>query len=471
MELQEITALLRGENAKIREGITELQKRITEAPDVDSYTEQWDPESHDVMNASLRPNKSVKYFNDEGVEVTKIEAVARIAIAMQKIIVNRAVAFLFGNPVKITCQDENDESFDLVKKVLKKAKINSINQEVARELFRSTEVAEYWWMQEVKGGYNGYGVDALGKMKVSIFKPSDGNELFPRFNDIGDMIAFSRQYNAYDSDNKKYTYFEIFTDTEYWLFQNASEGWKEVKYVKHDLGKIPVIYASQEKTEWYDVQGLIDRLEKLLSNFADTNDYHASPTLAVKGKVAGFSSKGEQGKIIEIEQDGDLKYVSWNRAPESVKIEIDNLLRLIYSLTQTPDISFESVKGIGGISGIALRMMFLDAHLKVMNKQEIFDEYLERRMSVVKQCISRKLLTNGKAVEDLDIDCAIEPFMLTDLAEQVKTLIEAGAGKAVVSQKTAVKLAGLVDNADDEYQQLKDEESQAVNFEQSELTV
>ena len=140
-------------------------------------------------------------------------------------------------------------------------------------------------------------------------------------------------------------------------------------------------------------------------------------------------------------------------------------------MTQTPDISFESVKGIGGISGIALRMMFLDAHLKVMNKQEIFDEYLERRMSVVKQCISRKLLTNGKAVEDLDIDCTIEPFMLTDLAEQVKTLIEAGAGKAVVSQKTAVKLAGLVDNADDEYQQLKEEESQAVNFEQSEPTV
>lgn len=68
-----------------------------------------------------------------------------------------------------------------------------------------------------------------------------------------------------------------------------------------------------------------------------------------------------------------------------MRLEISTLLNMIYSTTQTPDISFESVKGLASLSGVALRMLFLDAHLKVQNKSEIFSEYLERRMSITKK--------------------------------------------------------------------------------------
>ena len=78
-----------------------------------------------------------------------------------------------------------------------------------------------------------------------------------------------------------------------------------------------------------------------------------------------------------------MNYVSWQNAPESVKLEIETPLKMIYTITQTPDISFDAVKGLGAISGIALKLLFMDAHLKVQDKREIFDDYLQRRVNII----------------------------------------------------------------------------------------
>jgi hypothetical protein len=59
-----------------------------------------------------------------------------------------------------------------------------------------------------------------------------------------------------------------------------SEG---VKSIKNTIGKIPVIYYHQHLTEWHDVQPLIDRLEIIISNLADTNDYSGSPIVVAYG--------------------------------------------------------------------------------------------------------------------------------------------------------------------------------------------
>ena len=149
------------------------------------------------------------------------------------------------------------------------------------------------------------------------------------------------------------------------------------------LGKIPVIYTTQGQSEWHDVQGLIERLETLLSNFADTDDYHASPKIFVTGTVRGFAKKGEAGAIIEADQGATAQYLSWAQAPESVRLEIDTILSFIYTLTQTPNISFDNVKGLGAVSGVALEFLFTDAHLKVQDKMEYLDDYLTLRNNII----------------------------------------------------------------------------------------
>jgi SPP1 family phage portal protein len=220
------------------------------------------------------------------------------------------------------------------------------------------------------------------------------------------------------------------------------------------------------------VQGLIDLLETLLSNFADTNDYHASPKIVVKGDVLGFAQKGESGAILQLEGDNaEAKYLSWEHAPESVKLEIETLLRMIYTITQTPDISFDSVKGIGAVSGIALKLLFLDAHLKVQEKMEIFDDYLQRRLSVIQAYIGQFNTQLKTASERLTIEPEIVPYMIEDEQAKVDLLVAANGGKSVASQKTTVEQLGWVNDSDAEYKQILKEKSESAYQDVMEPTI
>lgn len=195
-------------------------------------------------------------------------------------------------------------------------------------------------------------------------------------------------------------------------------------------------------------------MEKLLSNFADTNDYHASPKIFVTGEIRGFARKGETGAIIEGEANSTAQYLSWQQAPESVRLEISTLLSMIYSTTQTPDISFDSVKGLANLSGVALRMLFLDAHLKVQNKGELFGQYLERRMNLIRRYLG--VLNNALEpyIDQIEVSQRIEPFMVDDRSAMIQALNLANGGRELISQRTAVRLAGLSEDPEGEYDRI-----------------
>ena len=473
--------------------IAELKAgRNAPGPEVGVFESQLNPEMHDINDRRKRPDKKVKVdkpeYSGTTINVTsgaeteenvRIEPVARIALAIQKLIVNRAVAFTFGNPVGLNAEPEEDtkeeDVLKAVKRVLFDTKSRTLNRRIARTIFSSTEAAERWYPVE-KPNKN-YGFDSKYKLRVAIFSPLNGDKLYPYFDETGDMVAFSREFQVKDNAGVKYTYFETYTAEAHFMWKTANNQWEMVEgYPKvNTIGKIPIVYGRQPAVEWEDVQGLIDRLEKLLSNFADTNDYHASPKIVVKGSVLGFAKKGESGGILELEgDDADAKYLAWQHAPESVKLEIETLLRMIYTITQTPDISFDAVKGIGAVSGIALKLLFMDAHLKVQDKMEIFDDYLQRRISIVQGYLSEMNTKDGEfraACESLTIEPEIVPFMIEDERAVVELLLAANGGKPVASQKTTVQQLGWVQDSEAEYDQIQRETEYGMYSDMNEPTI
>jgi SPP1 family phage portal protein len=458
--------------------VTELVDKIKKSrpdplPDITTIKNQLEPKNHDVMDETKRPNKKVKVDMDSGTETatysdgsetaekgTKIEQVARIAIAIQKLIVKRAVSFSFGNPISLNYEPLSEAEKTVlngIKKILIKNKETSLNRKIARVMYSTTEVAEYWYPIEDKNTKALYGFDSNYKLRAAVFSTLKGDKLFPTFDDFGDMIAFSREFTK-KVDDKDIIFFETYTDSQHFMWnitdKKAVEGFPK----KIELGKIPIVYGKQEQTEWEDVQSLIDRLEKLLSNFADTNDYHASPKIFIKGQLVGFGRKGEAGSIIEGDRDSDAKYLSWQQAPEAVKLEIETLLNLIYSLTQTPNLSFESVKGLGNISGRALKLLFLDAHLKVQEKQEVLSEYLTRRLNLIKAFIGMFNSGLKATCDSMDIEPEIVPFMIDDEETKVDILVAATGGKPILSQKTAVGQLNYTNDSEREYELIKEEE-------------
>lgn len=468
--------------------ITQLKSnRGSSQPDVAKIKAQLDPQKHDVMNPAKRKDRWVKVDandpnnggtgSDDGVRVTtsmsqdgtqlRKEPVERVAIALQKLIVKRAVAFLFGNKVLLDADPENaqeEQALKSLKKILKKAKTQTLNRRIARAVFSCTEAAEYWYPVPQPGN-SLYGFNSDFKLRCSIFSPLKGDELYPYFDETGDMVAFSRQFTVTDASGTERTYFETYTAEMTYRWENGSGGWKlcEGYPTKNPIGKIPIIYVKQEDTEWADVQALIDRLEKLLSNFADTNDYHASPKIVTKGDIINFAKKGEAGAIIEMSPDGDAHYLTWDKAPDSVKLEIETLLRLIYTITQTPDISWESVKGLN-VSGVALRLLFLDAHLKVEDKMEVFGDFLSRRYAVLLEYLAQMNAGNkdfADACRTVNVEPIVTPYTLEDEKEKVEILMAATGQKAISSRKKAVERLGWTDDVTGEIDAIEEEEEMA----------
>lgn len=476
-----IEDLRKSTNAKTDDDvISELKsKRMYAQPDAEKAIAALDPEKHAVNDPTIRKDKWVKNDSADNDETKVVdvngddgekrgmhrEPVARIRLALQQLIVNRAVSFTFGNPVHYNATTETDEQGDVVKsfnKILSGVKINSLDRRIARAMFGFKECAEYWYAVGDADGEkkNTYGFMSPFRIRCAIWSPAFGDVLYPYFDATGDMVAFSRDYSRQENDGKTYQYFETFTDEEHALWRTGESGMTMVDgYPKKvAIGKIPVVYGYQNYFETEKVNALIDRLEFLLSNFADTNDYHASPKIFVTGQINGWAKKGESGAVIEGEEGATMNYVSWQNAPDSVKLEIETLLKMIYTITQTPDISFDAVKGLN-VSGVALKLLFMDAHLKVQEKREIFDEYLQRRANVIKAYIGKMNQSWEKIVDEISITPEIVPYMLTSDNDEINKWLSANGNKPLVSHKESVKLAGLSPDPDADFEQIQEEQA------------
>ena len=463
--------------------ISELKSsRFIPQPDVEEAKKALNPKLHDVNDPIKRPDKRVKVDADNDADSAqkvittdgeavnfRTEKVARVAIALQKLIIKRAVSFCFGNPPKYNATPQNDNEQAVLyalNRILVDVKSRSMNRKIARAIFGFKECAEYWYTVPVNKPHSKYGFPAQHKLRCALFSPEYGDTLYPYFDETGDMVAFSRAFSRKDNNGNAVDYFETFTDKEHWLWMNGANGYEAAPgYPKPiAIGKIPVIYGHQPYFETEDVDKLIDRLEHLLSNFADTNDYHASPKIFTTGQINGWSKKGESGAVIEGEEGATMQYVSWQNAPESVKLEIETLLKLIYTISQTPDISFDAVKGLGAISGVALKLLFMDAHLKVQDKGEIFDDYLQRRVNVILAYIGQINTTLEKDCENIIVEPELVPYMLVNELEELNYWLTANGNKPVISQEESVEGAGISKNVEATMQKIKDQTANENSF-------
>lgn len=477
MTIQEIF-----QKATANDVISELKScRFIPQPDTVEAEKALDPKKHNINDHILRPDKRVKVDADNDADSAqkvistdgestnfKTEKVARIALAIQKLIINRAVSFCFGNPPSYnsTPTNENEEAVvTALNRILYDVKSSSLNRKIGRSVFGFKECAEYWYTVE-KPEHTRYGFPTKRKVRCALFSPMFGDTLYPYFDETGDMVAFSRSFSRKVSGEELVDYFETFTDTQHWLWINGANGYEAAPgYPKPvAIGKIPVAYGHQPKFETEDVDRLVDRLEFLLSNFADTNDYHASPKLFVTGQINGWAKKGESGAVIEGEEGATMNYVSWQNAPESVRLEIETLLKMIYTITQTPDISFDSVKGLGAVSGVALKLLFMDAHLKVQDKREIFDDFLQRRVNILLAYISEMNNSLSEACDTIQVEPEIVPYMLTNELDELQYWLTANGNKPVISQEEAVEKAGISKNPELTMQKLKEQQTAENSF-------
>lgn len=477
MTLEEILQL-----QDIDEKISYLKKaRKTEQPNRETLYNDWNPNRHEIIiNKEKYPQITITLeaertvFDKETGKTRTIPAKTkqvdpnRIAIPLEQDIVNIQTAFTVGEEPLMECEPSEDEKglFEALKLVFKKNKIKYQNKKIVRSWLSEQECAEYWyvvkdegfWVRLLKKLGISVNVKPDNKLKSAIWSPFRGDTLYPFFDDTGDLVALSREYERKNiDDTTEVVFMTVTSEMVYtWKMTSETKEWEETKFA-HKFKKLPVIYCYRPEAYCNKIKTIRVRLEKLLSNYADCIDYHFFPILKLFGGVDKVSGDFKN-RVVELTGEGaDAQYLTWNQASETVKLELDSLIEKAYSMTHTPRVMPENLHGLGtSFSGVSFRYMFMGAHLSVENHTEVIGEFMQRRVNFLVSALGSINTGFEKASNTIDIDVTIQPYMIDSLDDKVNTAIKAVDGH-LWTRREGIMFVGNTDRIDETLKEIEEE--------------
>lgn len=292
----------------------------------------------------------------------------------------------------------------------------------------------------------------------------NGDDIFPIWDEYDDLIGFARKYESTDIiTDVKTLHFDIYLENK--IILGSQEDGKEWKTESKDGYEfLSIIYHSQKRHEWANIQPLSNREENNISNLSDTNDYYGDPTMVVEGDADSLPSQGEVAKVIQVKGEngarGSVSFAQPEAMVESKKLEFEILKQEQFDITYSPDISFNTMSKLmsNGTSGIALRLLFMGPQLKGNKAQKRLHEMLVRRINVIK----KMLIEFDPSLADLisvNPGIKFKDALPVDKGEIIGHVTKMVAAK-LMSRKTAMTILSEVSDVDQEMKQILEEAKQ-----------
>lgn len=458
--MDEIQALIAADPKK---AINILKSQQKDKYEIDKLRKEFKELNRNQRQTQIGKTQKDKLIGPEG-DKTLVLA-TRITIPFQNRVVGIATAFEVGQAVTIT----PDAASTLSDEILRLWDVNRMDsklQELIRTKKSETECAIMFYIDDLKPQNligRLLGLNKNKEIKSRVLK-QDKSRYYSYFDEFGDMKAFTWEFSETKLDGKTINHTWVFDKTNIYKIEN--NGTPEV--AKHGFSVIPIVYDEQDYPEWYEVQSMIDRLETAMSKLGGSNDRTAHPILKLYGEAVGSLDKNDEGKVIKFPMKesidnpgkfnhGDADYLTNPNAPESSKLELDKLEQFIYTISSTPNLSFDNLKGLGNVSGTALRFMFLDAILKAKMNEGSNRTFIQRCLNVM---ISGTITTTNIAMKsqakDLMFAIQFNSILPNDLKETVdilSTAVQAG----LASRKTGVDILDLTDDNAAELEEINKE--------------
>lgn len=416
--------------------------------------QQFDPTKHPVMNKQKYPD----IVTDEG-----IEYVTRVTCDLQRLATKRMTELVTGIPPKRVYTPNNDRQKQIaayIESIYDRNRINSVNNERLNMLFAGCEVFTLWYAIEERNTL--YGFSSPLKLRCRNFSPMLGDELYPLFDEYGDMIAMSVGYTR--KKGRKYVqYFDTYTADKHIKWSNENGGWAEVENENITLGKIPGVYAWRPTPIWEDTSKTVYEIEWTLSRNGNYLRQNSKPIFIVFADEAisygdEKSPNREFRSVMQYPQNGRAEYVTWAQAVENLKFYVEQLRDLFFTQLQLPDWSYGKMSQ-QALSGESRKQMFIDAQLKVKDESGRLIEFFDREMNVVK-AFAKIMLGDGYAadIDALKVETVITPFAITDEKDTINNLMAANGGKALMSQRESIEMYGHSDDVDNTLREIAEED-------------
>lgn len=444
-----IKEIISPESRTASEIIKDLKKKTIIIPSwdgKDGLVNEYDPKKHPVMNKSIYPD----VVQEDGT----IDRVTRVTYDMQRLAVKRMAELCCGIPVKRVYRPENDRQKEIamyIEKIFQRNRIDSVNIDRCNMLFASCEIFTLWYAVEQKNAL--YGFESNLKLRCRSYSPMLGDELYPLFDEYGDLVAQSIGYTR-KIDRKNIQYFDTYTaDHHYkWTCESGKE-WELVEDEKIVLMKIPGIYAWRPTPIWEDQSRSVYEMEWSMSRNGNYLRKNSKPLFCVfADEEINYGSekneKMEYRSILQFPKGSTAGYATWQQAIENLKFYIAELRQSFFTQLQLPDWSYESMKA-NPMSGESRKQLFIDSQLKVKDESGRLIEFFDREVNVIKAFL--KIMLGEELAADIDalpVENIVTPFTISDEKDTINNLVTANGGKPIMSQRESIEEYGHSSDVD-----------------------
>lgn len=435
--------------------ISSLKEKTVQVPNWSSLRKNYNPKEHAILKDTV--NLRDKYRKDGSVEKS-----CRQSLGMERLLVRRMSEFMFSIPVKrVYCNTEGSsvrqEIAKAMESIYKYSRTATHNLKRSKDFFSCCEIFTLWYV--VKSPNTLYGFNSEYKLKCKTFSPLNGTNLYPKFDEYGDMIAMSIEYTIHKTSTKDVTYFETYTADMHYKWSNESGEWMPIGVPEEiEILKIPGIYLYRDEAIYEDVSDIRQEIEYALSRNSNVIAYNSAPVLKVVGEVIGEEKKNEDYRFFRMKPGGDVSYVSWNQSVQAVMAHIAQMKEMFWSLAQLPDISFSNMQKLGNIGYDARETLLTDAHLKVGDESGPWIEFLERESNVIKAFLKKMNTAWESEIDNVEVEHIITPFIQRNEATEISKRMTANGGKPIESQRESIQRFGKSPDPDSTIRQIREEE-------------
>ena len=274
----DINELIRKARTEKQDITGEFRQKSIVVPAWKDLVKEYEPSNHPVMNDVDYPDVTLTEERLSETEVDKFgnpvkitsflgkEKVSRVTYALQKLAAKRTTELCFGIPIQRVYKPQNEKQEQIAKyleAIFTRTRIDSVNIDRGLKLFASCEFFTLWY--GVKQDNNLYGFNSKIKMRCSTYSPMNGDELYPLFDDYGDMVAMSFAYTRRVGD-KDVSYFDTYTADTHLRWSNEGEKGNTTMVLVDDEkietgGKIPGVYCWRPLPVWEDASPLVYEME------------------------------------------------------------------------------------------------------------------------------------------------------------------------------------------------------------------
>lgn len=425
------------QDGDITSAINLMENRDSE---VDNALDEYNPQTHEVMR---RPNKFRKNDNPYISE--------KLPRTRQRYINEVELFFLLGNPILWKKEEGDDEAYKLFLDFLKAQRFDSTMRKAKRLAGAETMSAKL---------YHVYRDERTNDMQVRsvVLARQTGYRLRPMFDQYGNLRAFAYGYTLTEK-GKSVQHWDIQTPDFLFYSKKTAIGW-EVQTFENPTKKINVIYYQQPKA-WDGAEPRLKREEMLDSKVADTNNYFADPIAAASADVINsMADPNAIGKLIQLTgQNSRFEYINPPQNSAAREAEKQDLNDSILFDTMTPDFSFDKIKGMGTLSGDAIKNAMILGFIKRDNRKEIYEELVDREKSVILAILKYLHPDMAAKLDKLSISFTFaEPFMQDKQKnwQSISQLYQAG----VCSLENAVTMLALTDAPEEEIAKIREANEQ-----------